>query len=78
MEKSINLKLLMEALNVILDSLDELRLVLPDGTTDVWTHEQGIETREDAEHFVSILGRAQLIPEASCDASLWEEGEGVE
>lgn len=60
----------MEAFNVIFNPLDELCLVLPDGTTDVWTHKQGIKPREDAEHFIGILGCAQLVSEASCDAGL--------
>lgn len=67
----------MKALNVVLDPLDELSLVLPDGAADMWPHEQGIEPREDAEHFIGILGCAQLIPEARCDASLWGGMDGV-
>lgn len=72
-----NLELFMEALNVILDPLDELCLVLPNGTTDMGTHKQGVEAREDAEHLVGILGRTQLVSEASCDAGLCRRKERV-
>lgn len=60
----------MERLYVILDSLYELCLVLPDGSPDVRTYKQGIVTREDAEHLVGTLGRAELVPQTSSNARL--------
>lgn len=65
-----NLEFLMKALNVILDPLNKLCLILSDGTTDVGTHKQGVEAGENTEHFIGILGSAQLVPEPSCDAGL--------
>ena len=57
----------MERLNVILDTLDELSLVFSDSASDVRSHEEGIETREDAKHLICIAGRPELIPKTSCD-----------
>lgn len=64
------LELLVQALYIILNTLDELCLVLSDGTTNMRAHKQGIEARENAEHFVGILGRSQLVPQTSSDAGL--------
>ena len=61
------LELLVESFNVVLDPLDELGLVLPDGSTDMWPHKQGVEAREDSEHLVGVLGRAELIPQTGSD-----------
>ena len=43
-----------------LDSLDQLSLILSNGASDVRSNEEGVETAEDAEHLVGILGGAQL------------------
>ena len=63
-----HLELVVKRLNVVLDPLYELRLVLPDGPSDVSTHKQGIVARENTEHLVGALGRAQLVPEPSSNA----------
>ena len=47
------------SLDVILDSLDKLSLVLPEGPSDVGPDEQGVEPGVDTEHFISILSRAK-------------------
>ena len=67
----------MKTLYVIFHPLDELCLVLPDGTTDVGTHKQGIEARENTEHLIGVLSSAQLVSEASCDPCLCGKKEGV-
>ena len=57
----LDLELGVERLDIVLDPLDELRLVLADGATDVRPHEERVEPREDAEHLVGVLGGAQLV-----------------
>ena len=59
----LHLELLVQGLDVVLDLLDELGLVLPDGAADVGPHKQRVEAREDLEHLVGVLGRAELVPE---------------
>ena len=59
----------MQGLNVVLDSLDELGLVLPDGPSDVCTDEQGVVAGEDAKHLVGIPSRPELVPQTCCYAS---------
>ena len=66
----------MELLDVVLNALYELRLVLPDGASDMRSHEQRVEARENPKHFVGVLGRPQLVPETGRDAGLGEEGRG--
>lgn len=61
---------LMQCFNVILYSLDELCLILSDGTSNVRSHKQRIEAREDTEHLISILGRSKLVTETCRDTSL--------
>ena len=56
------LELVVQSLDVVLHPLDELRLVLTDGPSDVSPHEEGVVTREDAEHFVGVFGHPQLGP----------------
>ena len=60
----------MQRLNVIFDSLDQLCLVLSDGTADVGSHKQSIEAREDAEHLIGITSSAQLVTQSSSDTCL--------
>lgn len=60
----------MQRFDIILHPLNELRLILAYSATDVRSHEQRVETREDAEHFVGVLGRPQLVAEVGSDASL--------
>ena len=64
------LELVVQSLDVVLHPLDELRLVLTDGPSDVRPDEEGIVAREDAEHLVGIPGRPQLVPQAGCDPGL--------
>ena len=59
----------MQTLNVVFDTLNELRLVLTDGATNARTHEERVETREDAEHLVGVARRSQLIAQVRRDAS---------
>ena len=47
------------SLDVILDSLDKLSLVLPEGPSDVGPDEHGVEPGVDTEHFIGILSRAE-------------------
>ncbi len=54
----LHLELVVQSLDVVFDALDELRLVLPDGSADVRPHEEGVEAGEDAEHLVGVLGGA--------------------
>ena len=65
-----HLKLVMKCLNVILHSLNQLCLVLTNGTSDVWPNEQSIESGEDPEHLIGILGGSQLITQARSDTCL--------
>lgn len=65
-----DLELLVQRFDVVLDALYELRLVLADGAADVRPHEQRVEPREDAEHLVRVLGRAQLVAQVRRDARL--------
>ncbi len=65
-----HLELVVQAFDVILHSLDQLRLVLPDRTADVRPHEEGVVPGEDAEHLVGVLGRPQLVPETGRDPRL--------
>jgi hypothetical protein len=60
----------MEILNVVLDPLNELCLVFPDSAPDVRAYEQGIETREDPEHLIGILGCSKLITQTGSDSGL--------
>ena len=60
----------MQGFDVVFDPLNELRLILSDGASDVRPDEEGVEPREDAEHLVGILRRSQLIAQAGRDASL--------
>lgn len=57
----------MQSLNVIFDSLNQLSLVFPDGSTDVRANEQSVESREDEEHLVGILRCSELITQPSSD-----------
>ena len=60
----------MQWLNVILHSLNQLCLILSDGTTDVRTHKESIEAWEDTEHLVGIPSCTKLVTKTSSDASL--------
>ena len=64
------LEFFVKGLDVILDPLDELGLILSDGTPDVRSDEEGVEARKDAEHLVGVLRRSQLVAETSRDTSL--------
>ena len=55
----------MQSFNIVLHALDQLGLVLTNGTTDVGSHEQGVEAGKDAEHLVGVLGGSQLVAETS-------------
>ena len=66
-----NLELVVQRLNVILDPLNELGLVLPDGPSDVGTNKQSIVSREDPKHLISTLSSAQLVSETGCNTSLY-------
>ena len=60
------LELFMQIFDVIFYSLYQLSLIFSDGTSYMLSDKQGIETREDAEHLVGILGSSKLIPQTSC------------
>lgn len=60
----------MQRLNVVLYALNQLCLILTNGTPDVRSHEQRIETRENAKHLVGILGGSQLIAQMRRNACL--------
>lgn len=64
------LELVMECFDVILHPLDQLSLVLPDCTSDVWTHKQSIEPGENPEHLIGILSCSKLISKTCSDTSL--------
>ena len=63
----LNFELLMQCLDIVFHALDQLGLVLADSAPDVRAHKQGVESREDAEHLIGILCRAQLVTQVSCD-----------
>lgn len=65
-----NLELVMEGLDVVFDSLDQLCLIFTYGTPDVWPHKQRIEAWEDPEHLVGILCSTKLVSQPCCDAGL--------
>jgi len=56
-----HLELVMQCLYVVFHTLDELGLVLSDGSTDVSPHKESIVAWEDAEHFIGTLGSSQLV-----------------
>lgn len=60
----------MQRFNIVLDALNQLRLILTNRTPNVRSNEQRIETRENAEHLVGIFGSSQLITQMRSDASL--------
>lgn len=64
------LKFLMKGINVILDSLDEMYLVLADCASNVGSYKKGIEARENSKHFVRVFCSAQLVTEVSRDSGL--------
>ena len=57
-------------LQYYLHSLDQLCLILADRAPDVRAHEQGVESREDAEHLVGVSCRAELVSETRRDLRL--------
>mmetsp|Transcript_24250 Transcript_24250/g.59857 ORF Transcript_24250/g.59857 Transcript_24250/m.59857 type:complete len:275 (+) Transcript_24250:11594-12418(+) len=64
------LELVLQLANVILDLLDERRLVLLDGPPDTWAEEERVEAREDAEHLGGRLGGAKPVAQLGCDLAL--------
>lgn len=50
-----------ECENVLLDALDQRRLVLLDGATDLGANKERIETAKHAEHFGRALGRGKTV-----------------
>lgn len=60
----------MKSINVFFDPLNELCLVLPDGSLDVWPHKQCIVAREDPEHFIGVLCSAQLVSQMGSNPGL--------
>ena len=56
----LDLELLVQGFDVVLDSLNQLGLIFPDGTPDVRPHKKGVEPGEKPEHFVGILGRFEM------------------
>lgn len=66
----LDLELFVKRLDVILDSLDQLSLVLADGASDVRANKERIEAREYSKHLVGVLCRPQLITKTSRDAGL--------
>lgn len=60
----------MQRLDVVFDTLNQLGLIFTYSTTNVRSYEQCIEARKDAEHFVGILCRSQLITKMCSDSSL--------
>ena len=65
-----NLEFLMQRFYVIFHPLHKLGLVFSDGSTNMRSDEQGIESRKYAEHLVGILGCPKLITQSRCDSSL--------
>ena len=59
------LEFLVQSFNIILHTLDQLGLVLANGTTNVRSHEQCVEAGKDTEHLVGVLGGSQLVAETS-------------
>ena len=68
--KKNDLELLVERVDVLFHSLDELRLVGTDGPSDVRPNEQCIVAGKYPEHFVGILCRTELVAKAGGDACL--------
>ena len=66
----LSLELGVKILNVVLDTLNQLCLVLANGAADTGSDEQIIELAEDAEHLVGILRSAELITKTSRDTGL--------
>ena len=66
----LHLELLMKSLDIVLHSLDQLCLILADRAPDVRPHEQGVESREDAEHLVGVPRCAELVAETGRDLRL--------
>lgn len=63
-------KRLVQRVDVLLDALQQLRLVLADRAADARPHEQRVEALEDAEHLVGALGARQLVAQQQRDARL--------
>lgn len=68
--KKIYLKFLMQSFNVILHPLNQLSLILSNGSTNVRSDEQSIEAGKDAEHLVGIFSCSQLIPQLGRNSRL--------
>ena len=66
----LHLELLVQRFDVVLDPLDQLSLILAYRTPDVRSHKKGIETREDPEHLIGVLGGAKLVAQAGGDPRL--------
>ena len=54
-------ELFVKSLTIVFNTLNQLRLISTDGTTNVRADEQRVEAWENAEHFVSIFRSAKLI-----------------
>lgn len=66
----LHFELVVQGLDVIFHALDELRLVLSNGTPNMGAHEEGVEAGENAEHLVGVLCGSQLIAQAGGDPRL--------
>ena len=64
----LHFELFVQRLDVILDSLNQLGLVLTDGAADVRPDKESVETREDAEHLIGVPRRAELIAQTCSDS----------
>lgn len=60
----------MEILDVLLHRIDERGLILLDGSSDLWSHEECIEAGEDSEHLASVSCGSQSISEPGDDLIL--------
>lgn len=64
------LELVLQRADVVLDRVDELRLVLGDRAANLWADKERVELGKDAKHLVRVFGASETVAQARDDVVL--------